>query len=189
MPRAILLWFIHYLEFYNVYLFKKNVIELYYSSHCRSGTLTVRWSIYNSVDLIYSVATPAGVNLIYYILHTNETCWRQMRYLQCRRLASTRRPEADWFANGPTALSSCWPGCPTTWLGDEGGGRGRGVRVQDSGRRTSAAQCVYRARVTVTQAVVILASPPTGLLLCSTVRCRYRHLPSLRDTNILVVYS
>ena len=33
---------------------------------------------------------------------------------QCRRLASTRRPDADWFANGPTALSSCWPGCPTT---------------------------------------------------------------------------
>ena len=33
---------------------------------------------------------------------------------QCRRLASTRRPEADWFANGPTALSSCWPGCPTS---------------------------------------------------------------------------
>ena len=26
-------------------------------------------------------------------------------------------------------------------------------------------QCVYRARVTVIQAVVILASPPTGLLL------------------------
>ena len=33
---------------------------------------------------------------------------------QCRRLASTRRPKADWFANGPTALPSCWPGCPTT---------------------------------------------------------------------------
>ena len=58
-------------------------------------------------------------------------------YRQCRRLASTRRSEADWFANGPTALSSCWPGGPTTWLGDEGGGRGRGVRGQDSGRRTS----------------------------------------------------
>ena len=40
-----------------------------------------------------------------------------------------------------------------------------GVRVQDSGRRTSVAQCVYRAGVTVIQAVVILASPPTGLLL------------------------
>ena len=37
------------------------------------------------------------------------------------------------------------------------------MRVQDSGRRTSVAQCVYRARVTVIQAVVILASPPTGL--------------------------
>ena len=82
---------------------------------------------------------------------------------QCRRLASTRRP--DWFANEPTALSSCWPGCPTTWLGDEGGGRGRGVRVQDSRRRTSVAKCVYRARVTVIQAVVILTSPRTGLLL------------------------
>ena len=38
----------------------------------------------------------------------------EMGLEQCRRLASTRRPEADWFANGPTALSSCWPGCPTT---------------------------------------------------------------------------
>ena len=33
---------------------------------------------------------------------------------QCRRLASTRRPEADSFANGPTSLASCWPGGPTT---------------------------------------------------------------------------
>ena len=85
--------------------------------------------------------------------------------LQCRRLASTRRPKADWFANGPAALPSCWPGCPTTLLGEECGGRGRGVRVQDSGRSTSVAQCVYRARVTVIQAVVILASPPIVLLL------------------------
>ena len=54
---------------------------------------------------------------------------------QCRRLASTRRTKADWFANGPTAQSSCWPGCPTTLLGGgKCGGRGRGVRVQDSGR-------------------------------------------------------
>ena len=29
---------------------------------------------------------------------------------QCRRLASTRRP----VAYGPTDLSSCWPGGPTT---------------------------------------------------------------------------
>ena len=33
---------------------------------------------------------------------------------QCRRLASTRRPKADWFANGPAALPSFQPGCPTT---------------------------------------------------------------------------
>ena len=33
---------------------------------------------------------------------------------QCRRLASTGRPEADSFANGPTDLSSCRPAGPTT---------------------------------------------------------------------------
>ena len=33
---------------------------------------------------------------------------------QCLRLASTRRPEADSFANGPTSLASCWPGGSTT---------------------------------------------------------------------------
>ena len=37
------------------------------------------------------------------------------------------------------------------------------MRVQDSGRSISVAQCVNRARVTVIQAVVILASPSTGL--------------------------
>ena len=48
-------------------------------------------------------------------------------FTQCRRLASTRRTKADWFANGPTAQSSCWPGCPTTLLGGKCGGRGRGL--------------------------------------------------------------
>ena len=51
------------------------------------------------------------------------------------------------------------------FTGGKCGGRGRGVRVQDSGRSISVAQCVNRARVTVIQAVVILASPSTGLSL------------------------
>ena len=54
--------------------------------------------------------------------------WRH--YKQCRRLASTRRPEADSFANGPTTLSSCWPGGPTTWLGIKLVKGDRGVRVR-----------------------------------------------------------
>ena len=112
---------------------------------------------------------------------------------QCRRLASTRRTKADWFANGPTAQSSCWPGCPTTLLGGKRGGRGRGVRVQDSGRSISVAQCVNRARVTVIQAVVILASPSTGLSLqyClmqvspSSVAARYQYVSCLFVIEIM----
>ena len=45
-----------------------NLIGLYYSSRCRSGYVDCSMNIYNSVDqtvdLTYSVATPAGVNLI-----------------------------------------------------------------------------------------------------------------------------
>ena len=43
------------------------------------------------------------------------------------------------------------------------------MRVQDSGRRTSVAQCVYRARVTVIQAVAILSSPPTVLTITAVL--------------------
>ena len=34
------------------------------------------------------------------------TGFAQIGHNQCRRLASTRRTKADWFANGPTAQSS-----------------------------------------------------------------------------------
>ena len=97
---------------------------------------------------------------------------------QCRRLASTRRPEADSFANGPTSLASCWPGGPTTWLGDEVGERGSRSAGQDVEHRPPnvfiveyrlvnpmTIHVVLAVRVTVIQAVMILASPPTGLLL------------------------
>ena len=97
---------------------------------------------------------------------------------QCRRLASTRRPEADSFANGPTSLASCWPGGPTTCLGDEVGERGSRSAGQDVEHRPPnvfiveyrlvnpmTIHVVLAVRVTVIQAVMILTSPPTGLLL------------------------
>ena len=50
---------------------------------------------------------------------------------QCRRLASTRRPVAYYVAYGPTDLSSCWPGGPTSWQGVKLVEGARGVRNQD----------------------------------------------------------
>ena len=95
---------------------------------------------------------------------------------QCRRLASTRRPEADSFANEPTSLSSSWPGGPTTSLGDEVGERGSRSAGQDVEHRLPnvfiaeyrlvnpmTIHVVLAVRVTVIQAVMILASPSTGL--------------------------
>ena len=105
--------------------------------------------------------------------------------LQGRRLASTRQPEADSFADGPTSLWSCWSGGPTTWLGYRVGGR-RSWAV-GSAQRTSVAQsCAYRristcssdddkrflaVRVTVSHRHI------PDYYYYSTVRCRYRHLP------------
>ena len=141
----------------------------------KSSIIQTRWNFTRALSFIKHVPQ---------VFPLFERC-----YDQGRRLASTRRLEADSFANGPTSLSSCRPAGPTTWLGMK--------LVKGDRGRTSAVQFVYR-RISIysDDALFLLSASPSWYwnrhlpdYYYITVQCRYRHLPSRRDTNIIVIYS